>query len=192
MDLRSKWAGIRPLVKEGDGNDTKSVARKHVIEESESGLISLMGGKWTAYRKMAEDTTDLVMKRLNEEHEYNYVDSQTLDMKLVGEFTKQFDYVFPTRESYLQVYSKSLVDNYKFDQETANYLIENYGDRAYDIAKICEKDKSLKQKLSPKHNYILAEIIYQTKHEFATNPIDILFRRLRLGFLDSQEASNCL
>lgn len=51
---RSSWTGIRPLVMEDQGGviDTKSVSRRHVIEQSESGLISLMGGKWTIYRQM--------------------------------------------------------------------------------------------------------------------------------------------
>ena len=51
---RSNWTGIRPLVMEEavDAIDTKRVSRRHVIEQSESGLISLMGGKWTIYREM--------------------------------------------------------------------------------------------------------------------------------------------
>jgi glycerol-3-phosphate dehydrogenase len=51
---RSNWTGIRPLVMEDQSGviDTKSVSRRHVIEQSKSGLISLMGGKWTIYRQM--------------------------------------------------------------------------------------------------------------------------------------------
>ena len=58
-------AGARPLVSVGDSRDTKKLARDHELEvDSQSGLISIMGGKWTTYRAMAEDTVDVVQKHL--------------------------------------------------------------------------------------------------------------------------------
>ena len=57
-DILSTFAGIRPLVSKGKVIDTKSISRSHGISVSDSGLISITGGKWTTYRKMAEDTVD--------------------------------------------------------------------------------------------------------------------------------------
>lgn len=57
-DILSTFAGIRPLVSKGKIIDTKSISRSHGISVSDSGLISITGGKWTTYRKMAEDTID--------------------------------------------------------------------------------------------------------------------------------------
>ncbi len=57
-DIRSVFAGIRPLVSKGKVLDTKSISRSHDISVSKSGLVSITGGKWTTYRKMAEDTID--------------------------------------------------------------------------------------------------------------------------------------
>ena len=57
-DVKSIFAGLRPLVKNGNTENTKSISRKHVIEVSNNGLITIAGGKWTTYRKMAEDTID--------------------------------------------------------------------------------------------------------------------------------------
>ena len=57
-DVLSVFAGLRPLVRKGDGSDTSALSRDHTILISESGLITLTGGKWTTYRKMAEDTMD--------------------------------------------------------------------------------------------------------------------------------------
>ena len=54
-DVLSIFAGLRPLVKAGDGSDTAALSRDHTIMVSGSGLITLTGGKWTTYRKMAED-----------------------------------------------------------------------------------------------------------------------------------------
>ncbi len=57
-DVRSVFAGLRPLVKAGDGKNTASLSRDHTLIISESGLITITGGKWTTYRKMAQDTID--------------------------------------------------------------------------------------------------------------------------------------
>ena len=57
-DVLSVWAGIRPLVKAGDTGSTAALSRDHTIHISKSGLLSIGGGKWTTYRKMAEDCVD--------------------------------------------------------------------------------------------------------------------------------------
>jgi glycerol-3-phosphate dehydrogenase len=59
-DIRSMWAGVRPLVRSdrGDHAKTSQLGRDHVVRVSPSGLVSILGGKWTTYRKMAEDGVD--------------------------------------------------------------------------------------------------------------------------------------
>ncbi len=57
-DVLSVFAGLRPLVKSGEGHATAALSRDHQILVSESGLITVTGGKWTTYRKMAEDVID--------------------------------------------------------------------------------------------------------------------------------------
>ncbi len=57
-DVRSVFAGLRPLVKTGEGTNTASISRDHYLVVSESGLVTITGGKWTTYRKMAEDTVN--------------------------------------------------------------------------------------------------------------------------------------
>jgi len=58
-DVLSVFAGIRPLVASGEGGDTADISREHALRVSDSGLLTVAGGKWTTYRKMAEDTVDL-------------------------------------------------------------------------------------------------------------------------------------
>ncbi|MFY0594745.1 glycerol-3-phosphate dehydrogenase/oxidase [Roseivirga sp.] len=61
-DILSVFSGLRPLAKpEGDGKSTKEISRHHKVMISQSGLITIIGGKWTTYRKMAEDTVDNAM-----------------------------------------------------------------------------------------------------------------------------------
>lgn len=57
-DVLSVFAGLRPLVGGGDDEDTAAVSRDHTLQVSKTGLVTLTGGKWTTYRKMAQDTVD--------------------------------------------------------------------------------------------------------------------------------------
>lgn len=57
-DILSVFAGLRPLVKSGEEENTAAISRDHTLNISRSGLITITGGKWTTYRKMAEDTID--------------------------------------------------------------------------------------------------------------------------------------
>ncbi|MBN8687049.1 MAG: glycerol-3-phosphate dehydrogenase/oxidase [Chitinophagales bacterium] len=62
-DVKSMFAGLRPLVK-GKSKITATLSRDHLITISESDLITVTGGKWTTYRKMAEDAVNLVAEKL--------------------------------------------------------------------------------------------------------------------------------
>ncbi len=57
-DVKSVFAGLRPLVKAGEGTNTAALSRDHTLLISESGLITITGGKWTTYRKMGQDVVD--------------------------------------------------------------------------------------------------------------------------------------
>jgi glycerol-3-phosphate dehydrogenase len=58
QDVLSCFAGLRPLVGSENAEDTASLSRDHTLQVSNSGLLTITGGKWTTYRKMAEDTVD--------------------------------------------------------------------------------------------------------------------------------------
>lgn len=79
-DVLSVFAGIRPLVSRGDGKDTASISRDHTLLIDPSGLVTITGGKWTTYRKMAEDTVNeaAVVAGLDER------ESETENLRLHG------------------------------------------------------------------------------------------------------------
>ncbi|HSG48620.1 MAG TPA: FAD-dependent oxidoreductase, partial [Longimicrobiales bacterium] len=58
-DVLSVFAGLRPLVAPENAEDTAEISREHAVRVSDSGLLTIAGGKWTTYRKMAEDTVDV-------------------------------------------------------------------------------------------------------------------------------------
>ena len=63
-DIRSQWAGLRPLVRpDTEGAATQGISREHEIWVRPSGLVSVTGGKWTTYRVIAEDTLRECQKR---------------------------------------------------------------------------------------------------------------------------------
>ncbi len=63
-DVRSAWAGLRPLVRppKDDGADTKALSREHTVVVDPSGLVTVTGGKWTTYRAMAEDVLETCIR----------------------------------------------------------------------------------------------------------------------------------
>ena len=56
QDILCMFAGIRPLVGAGEGKKTAAISRDHHLAVSQSGLVTITGGKWTTYRRMAQDT----------------------------------------------------------------------------------------------------------------------------------------
>jgi len=61
-DVLSVFAGLRPLVAAGESRETKKLSRNHRIVVSKAGLVTIVGGKWTTYRRMAEQTVDRAVR----------------------------------------------------------------------------------------------------------------------------------
>jgi glycerol-3-phosphate dehydrogenase len=112
------FVGVRPLLSTGDSRDTKKLARDHEVElDSHTGLISILGGKWTTYRAMAQDTIDVVQKSLGG----NPTLCLTLNHPLVGS------------DGYSSDYWKALVENFSVPETTARHLAEKYGTHAAQV-----------------------------------------------------------
>lgn len=80
-DVKAVFAGLRPLARPKEGSTkTKEISRSHKVIVSESGLVTLTGGKWTTFRKMGEDTVDYFQQVTGE----SPAASNSLDMKIHG------------------------------------------------------------------------------------------------------------
>lgn len=80
-DVLSVFAGLRPLAAiKGKGNKTKEISRSHKIYTSKSGLLTMVGGKWTTFRKMGEDLVDKAEKN----HNWAHVSTKTKHLKIHG------------------------------------------------------------------------------------------------------------
>ena len=80
-DVLSVFAGLRPLAAtKGKGNKTKEISRSHKIYTSKSGLLTMVGGKWTTFRRMGEDLVNKAEKNNN----WSHVRTKTKHLKIHG------------------------------------------------------------------------------------------------------------
>lgn len=174
-DILSSWAGLRPLVSDPKASDTAKLSRDHVINISDSGLLTIAGGKWTTYRKMALDAVNTAIAHANISVDRG---SQTETLKLIG------------AKNYCPTGGSTLQTDYGLDFEVAHYLNRAYGDRASQVAALAQADQA--QRLAPAHPYLEAEVRYAVRQEAARSAIDVLARRTRLSFLDLQAARQAI
>tara|TARA_R110002050_G_scaffold4836_1_gene22854 strand:+ start:1642 stop:3201 length:1560 start_codon:yes stop_codon:yes gene_type:complete len=166
-EILSSWCGIRPLVAAPKNASTKSIVREHIIISSDSGLVSILGGKWTTYRKMSEELVDYVTSKFALENK----ECQTKKLKLIGSenFTKEMQ-----------------VDC--LDEDIKNYLIKMYGDKANDVLSCTKKI----ERLHKDYAHTNAELIYTIKEEFVQKPMDYIVRRTSLALIDKKAAKEIL
>lgn len=82
-DIESSWAGLRPLIFE-EGKKASEISRKDEIWESQSGLLTIAGGKLTGYRKMAEAIVNLLSVRLSKHDNTSYQACKTKKLPVSG------------------------------------------------------------------------------------------------------------
>jgi glycerol-3-phosphate dehydrogenase len=166
-------AGARPLVSSATSKDTKKLARDHEIElDPQSGLISIMGGKWTTHRAMAEDTINAVQKYLGGPA----TPSQTLNHRLLGS------------DGYSPDYWQILVSRYVVTEPTARHLAQKFGTRAPQVIDLAAADPQLAAPLIEGLAPISAEVIYAVRKEMATSIEDVLARRTGLQLYGWRDA----
>ncbi|TTI92368.1 Glycerol-3-phosphate dehydrogenase, mitochondrial [Bagarius yarrelli] len=105
-----------------DVDDTQSICRNHIVNISQSGLVTIAGGKWTTYRAMAEETLDAAIK----EHKLHAGPNRTVGLTLDG--GKDW-----TPTLYIR-----LVQDYGLENEVAQHLAATYGGRAFEVAKMAQ------------------------------------------------------
>lgn len=170
-EIKSGFGGLRPLVMAAANTTTKKLVRDHEIEhDPESGLLSLLGGKWTTYRLMAEETVDKVEELLRG----RVGACQTKNYRLAG------------GENFDPKAWEKLLNNNGLDIETAQHLNQKYGSRANKILAIIQENSILGEKIIAKSLVLKAEVIYAVRFEMACTIRDFMARRTRLEITDWQ------
>ena len=174
-DIESNWAGLRPLIHEED-KDPSELSRKDELFISESGLISIAGGKLTGYRKMAHRTIEAVLKTMKTRDKESLKDSETEKIHLVSPSLENTDKV--------EVFQKELEIKLK-DMGVSNtyhawYLCTNFGkqsDVIIDKSKTFENEETLER-------LIRAELWFCMHHEMTSGLTDFFVRRTGRLYFD--------
>lgn len=161
----SGTAGIRPLVAARNVVDTKKLIRDAEVElDPQSGLISILGGKWTTYRLMGEETVDKIQQYLGA----RVTPSMTRDHPLAGSLSYQWDYW------------QTLASEYHIPAGTAEHLSHTYGTIAPEVLKLVANETELGIPLLEGAAPIRAEVVYAVRREMAMSIEDVLARRIGL------------
>jgi glycerol-3-phosphate dehydrogenase len=173
----SVYAGYRPLLSSrGSDNSTAKLSRTHAVLESPSGLVTIVGGKLTTYRRMAQDTVDVLSRR---DGSTPFHPTQHLPLQgSAGWLAKQRD-----------VEIKGLALG--LSPQTIEHL-RNYGSEALELLKLIEDDAELGRRLVDDLPYIRAEVVYACRHEMAMTPYDVLARRTAIMLEDRQRGLGTL
>jgi glycerol-3-phosphate dehydrogenase len=161
----SGYAGVRPLVAAEGVTETKKLIRDDEVEyDAKSGLISILGGKWTTHRLMGQETIDKVQECLGEA----VTPSLTPDHPLNGS------------ARYTRDYWQTLTDKFKVSVPTAHHLAHKYGTLAPDVLHLVDSDPSLALPLVEGQAPIRAQVVYAARKEMALTVEDVLARRIGL------------
>ena len=177
-DVISSWAGLRPLIHE-DGKSASELSRKDEIFESDTGLISIAGGKLTGYRKMAERIADLITKKFgNKAEKLKSRRCFTDTIVLEGGHFKDAEEV--------ETYKKSLFERVKFSNLTfydIDSLVRNFGSQSATIIdkyfEFLEEDKS-----QPLIALGRAELWFGVENELIVTVSDYFIRRTGRLYFD--------
>ncbi|WP_421813197.1 glycerol-3-phosphate dehydrogenase/oxidase [Flagellimonas sp.] len=173
-DIVSSWAGLRPLIHE-EGKSASELSRKDEIFTSDTGLVSIAGGKLTGYRKMAERTVNRIAKKMEEDHDVDLKPCTTDKIPLCGNEFKKFKHV----KKYIGKVQEELQAD-GFSKYDGWYLVTTYGKQTESILEKYAQIKGDK----PKERMIRAEAQFAIAHEMALNPLDFLIRRTGRLYFD--------
>ncbi len=158
-DIISTFAGLRPLLYAEGG--TYALSREHQILESPSGLISIVGGKFTTHRLMAEQIANVIERRLKEQ----------FGVRAASCCTKE-----PLPGAGLVSNAAGWVE----DDEVQQHLVDTYGGDAAWVLAYAEENPALNQSIVPDLPYLMAEVLQAVQHEMALALSDVLIRRTHI------------
>jgi glycerol-3-phosphate dehydrogenase len=172
-DIISTYAGYRPLLKPRTNSPRSSakLSRTHAVLQSPSGVVTIVGGKLTTYRRMAQDTVDVLNQR-----DGSPLVHPTTNMPLHGSAG------WPVVKRDLDTQGKAL----GLSAQTVDHLGKSYGSNGLAVLSLVESDPTLAELLVGDLPYIKAEVVYACRNEMAMTPCDVLARRTAITLLDRQ------
>lgn len=181
-DIVSSWAGLRPLIHE-EGKSASELSRKDEIFTSDSGLISIAGGKLTGYRKMAERTVNRIAKKMEEEGA-QIKECYTDKIPLYGNV--DFKKSKHVKKYIVAIYERIKTDG--FTEHDAWFLVTNYGKQTELILETYAslKDADIYERMAK------AELRFGIDYEMVQNPMDFFIRRTGRLYFDIESVRSLM
>jgi glycerol-3-phosphate dehydrogenase len=154
-DVLGTWAGLRPLVSDAGSERTADLSRRHRVQTSDSGLVTVTGGKLTTYREMAEDAVDAAAAVAAADVPRSAGRCRTRRLPLRG------------------------AEGWEAARDADPHLGERYGGESGVLAAMVAADPTLGEPLVPGLPYRRVEALYAARYEMATTLDDVLSRRTR-------------
>jgi len=170
-DIHYAYAGVRPLPYRQKGPES-SITRRHIIRKNRKiarGLISIIGGKLTTYRNLAEQTVNCVGKMLGRK----LPNCRTQDTLLPGAY--RLDEAQTALESLPDLCAKGV-----------ERLLSIYGGRSVDIVELIRSNPLLAKAIDAAETVLAAEVVFAIREEMARTLTDIVHRRLMIGLASDQ------
>jgi glycerol-3-phosphate dehydrogenase len=168
-DIISTYAGYRPLVRSRDKTQGKNLSRTHAILENPNGLVSIVGGKLTTWRRMAQDTVDHLARR-----DHLPIRHPTEHLVLLG--AERWQEVAEELARRGQALGLSA--------DVLEHLSLYYGGDALTVLNLIDADASLARRIVPDLPFIRAEVVHACRAEMALTLQDMLARRTRIAIED--------
>ena len=165
-NILSTYAGIRPLVMQ-KGKSESEVSRKHIIFFSNDGLLTITGGKLTAWRSMAED----LFKKIEEKEIFPNIGRKE-------NFSKQKFVISLEKEEWED---EVKITKIELEADIKDRLYQQYGKGAIKILEMIKEDESTKEKIIEENDFILSEILYCLRYEPTPHLIDLFCRRTEMS-----------
>jgi glycerol-3-phosphate dehydrogenase len=169
-DVLYTYSGVRPLPRVAEGQES-GITRRHFIKPANvRGLFSVVGGKLTTYRALAEEAVDLVFRTLGKTAPPCRTDAQPLP----GAAVEDFD-----------AFRRDFAARSTLPPGSTARLLKVYGVRAAEVLRLAQGDVGLSEVMSEETGSVGAEVVYAFREELAETLADCLLRRTLVG-LNSQ------
>ena len=163
------YAGVRPLPYAEEGEEG-SVRRGHVVKDHApelEGLLSVIGGKLTTFRALAEDVVDAALEKIDRPTAFP---CRTADEPLPGAEADE-----------IGQFQEEFADGSELPRPVADRLSHLYGTRATEVAERARAEPRLAEEIDPLTHTIGAEVVHALEAELATTLEDVLLRRTMTG-----------
>lgn len=185
QDVLSHWAGLRPLIYE-EGKGPSELSRKDEIFISDSGLITIAGGKLTGFRKMAEKVVNLVTRKLNETSDKHYPNCLTDQIVISGGEMESY----PSFEELEKAMISEGIGKGLLQKEVSECfdIFGSNTSRIFSILDSLNKDVDLCSTHNLSERFLRAQLAYSIEEEMTLNACDYLIRRTGWILFDIEKA----